>query len=136
MENHTIENQLCRIINYIENTFDVSERHVKQKPILTPEGRLIYVDPHMMPILKHLWDRGVKTIFSCSGHRKTASSGNNVDWSAYLVTERNKNFEKYVKSSIWEKSISGDRISVYSRERGKVNTKKSRDMFLKWLLEY
>ena len=119
------------IIKYIEKTFNVSELHVKQKPIFTPEGEKIYVDPYMIPILTHLWSRGVKTIFSCSGHFP--------DWSAYLVIERNKEFEKYAKKSKWENSIRKDifnDFAIHGNLKCFSSNKKIRDQFLEWLLAF
>jgi len=124
-----IDERVQKMNSYIEVTFNVGGNKVKQRSVKTPDGRTAYVDPGMISTLKHLWSRGVKTVFSCSGHSPT--------WNVNLLIERNKDFEKYAKKSKWDITITEfNNFAVNSRLPGFSSSKKNRKEFFKWLLAY
>lgn len=41
-----------------------------QKELISPSGEKVWIDNPLVEEIKYLWEYGVETIASCSGHRK------------------------------------------------------------------
>ena len=68
------------------------------------------IDSYIVPLLKHLWDMGVETYFSCAGHE-----GRYDD--VYLVFKYDESFVKYLAKHDFSINISyndlDDRVQVH-----------------------